>query len=198
MAQHSRLIVLVVMAGVSLSAGAAGCAQKRLQAEPEVPPLAEPGPPPRVLPPLEGGPIEGALPASVDTAPRPRPASRPRGQSRPADATRTDPARPDAAAQAAAPEEPGAAEPAPPGLQLVPSGAEAARIESEIRQQIVRASQDLNRVDYRALNADARTQYDTAKRYLTLADQAIVERNLIFARTLADKAGAIAVVLLRR
>ena len=54
---------------------------------------------------------------------------------------------------------------------------------------------DLNHVDYVALSADAKAQYDTAKRFIVLADQAIKDRNFVFARTLADKAAVIAGVL---
>jgi hypothetical protein len=38
---------------------------------------------------------------------------------------------------------------------------------------LTRATTDLNRIDYRALNADARTQYDTAKRFVTQAQEAL-------------------------
>jgi len=47
----------------------------------------------------------------------------------------------------------------------------------------------------RALSPDAKAQYDTAKRFMVLADQAIKDRNFVFARTLADKAAVIAGVL---
>jgi len=60
---------------------------------------------------------------------------------------------------------------------------------------LTRATTDLNRIDYRALNADARTQYDTAKRFVTQAQEALRAKNLVFARNLADKAAALAVQL---
>jgi hypothetical protein len=63
---------------------------------------------------------------------------------------------------------------------------------------LTHAARDLNRVDYGALSADAKAQYDTAKRFMVLADQAIKARNFVFARTLADKAGVIAGVLSNR
>ena len=61
-------------------------------------------------------------------------------------------------------------------------------MERAIRTVLARATTDLNRVDYRALNADARTQYDTAKRFIQQAEDALTRRNLVFARSLADKA----------
>jgi hypothetical protein len=63
---------------------------------------------------------------------------------------------------------------------------------------IARASADLSRIDYRALNEDARTQYDTAKRFVTQAEDALRTRNLVFARNLADKAAALAAQLVAR
>ena len=71
-------------------------------------------------------------------------------------------------------------------------------IERSIRASLQRASADLNRVDYRALNADARTQYDTAKRWVRQADEAIRAKNLVFAKSIAEKAATIAAQLAGR
>jgi hypothetical protein len=87
-------------------------------------------------------------------------------------------------------------EPAPV-LQLAPT-TESAATEGAIREQLTRAARDLKRVDYVGLSADAKAQYDTAKRFMVLADQAIRDRNFVFARTLADKAAVIAGVLSNR
>ena len=54
---------------------------------------------------------------------------------------------------------------------------------------------DLSRIDYRLLNADAKTQYDTAKRFIRQADDAMRAKNLVFAKSLADKAAALAAQL---
>jgi hypothetical protein len=53
-------------------------------------------------------------------------------------------------------------------------------------------------VDYRALNADARNQYDTAKRWVQLADENIRTKNLVFAKSIAEKAATIAAQLAGR
>jgi len=71
-------------------------------------------------------------------------------------------------------------------------------MERIIRQQLQRASNDLGRIDYRALSADAKTQYDTAKRFVQQADEALHARNLVFAKTVADKAAALAAQLAGR
>ena len=68
-------------------------------------------------------------------------------------------------------------------------------MERAIRATMARASAGLNRIDYRALNADARLQYDTAKRFIQQAGDAIRLKNLPFAKNLADKAAVLAVQL---
>ena len=105
--------------------------------------------------------------------------------------------RPEAAVEGQRPAEEAPVSDPAPVLQLAPT-TESAASEGTIRQQLIRAATDLNHVDYVALSADAKAQYDTAKRFITLGDQALKEQNLIFAATLADKAGAIATLLLRR
>jgi hypothetical protein len=67
-----------------------------------------------------------------------------------------------------------------------------------VRILIAQAMDDLNRVNYQALNADARNQYDMAKRFAVQAEEAIRARNLVFANNLADKAAALAAQLLGR
>ena len=57
---------------------------------------------------------------------------------------------------------------------------------------------DLNRVDYARLNANARNQYDSAKRFVSLSEDALKTRNLVFAGTLADKAEELAAQLAGR
>jgi len=67
-----------------------------------------------------------------------------------------------------------------------------------VRTAIGKATADLSRVDYRALNADARTQYDTAKRFIRQAEDAIHAKNLVFAKSVADKAVVLAAQLAGR
>jgi len=68
-------------------------------------------------------------------------------------------------------------------------------LERGIRASIQRAGIDLNRIDYRLLSADAKTQYDTAKRFIRQSDDAVRAKNLVFAKSLADKAAALAAQL---
>ena len=67
-----------------------------------------------------------------------------------------------------------------------------------MREHLAQAKGDLGRVDYAALNADGKTQYDTAKRFMEQADQALKEKNLVFATKLAEKAAGLAGVLVGR
>ena len=61
----------------------------------------------------------------------------------------------------------------PTTLQTTPAAAEG-EVERGDSRDVRRArAADLNRVDYRALNADARTQYDTAKRFISQAEDAL-------------------------
>jgi hypothetical protein len=77
-----------------------------------------------------------------------------------------------------------------------PSGDAAA--ERDARDKLARAARDLSRVDYGKLNADARSQYDQSKRFTEQAQQALKDRNFVFASTLADKAAALAAGLAPR
>ena len=77
--------------------------------------------------------------------------------------------------------------------QALPTTAsEAAR---QVREQLARAKEDLKRVTYAALSADAKSQYDTATRFVAQAEQALGEGNLVFAAKVADKAAGLAASL---
>ena len=96
------------------------------------------------------------------------------------------------------PEAPAAEPPKPPDessrgntLQTAPATAEG-ELERTVSATLTRANTELNRVDYRGLNPDARIQYDTAKRFIRQAADAVKAKNLVFAKSLADKAVAIA------
>ncbi len=67
-----------------------------------------------------------------------------------------------------------------------------------MKQQLVKAESDLGQVQRQTLSVDAQAQFDTAKRFIDLANQAIRDKNLVFAQTLADKAAVIAALLRQR
>ena len=165
-----------------------GCARAQARTVPEGPPLDIPAPPPREVAILD-----------VEASPAPAPL--------PEEPARTQPARPRPAApraEVAKPEVPVVETErrsdeitktaAPTTLQTTPTGAEG-ELERAIREALARAAADLARIDYRGLNADARSQYDTAKRFMQQAEDAVRARNLVFGKNLADKAALLAAQL---
>jgi hypothetical protein len=170
-----------------MAAAASGCMRARANTLPMSPPLDVPSPPPRVVLPVE---VEAEAPPSEPGPPPDEPRPTPAAPARPRPTSPVETPR--------AAEEPPKAAPAAPTatttLQTTPA-AKQGEVERAIRATMARASSDLNRIDYRALNADARTQYDTAKRFIEQADDAIRMKNLPFAKNLADKAATLAVQL---
>ena len=174
----------------------AGCTHAAAKTTPDMPALAMPAPPPRDVEPAE---VDTPAPVSLATEParnapaRPRPAAPP-----PKIEPKPEPPKPEPPPAVVEPPKP-AEEPVKPPttLQTTPATAEG-EVERSIRASLQRATADLNRVDYRALNADARTQYDQAKRFVRQADDAMRAKNLLFAKNLAEKAATIAAQLAGR
>ena len=182
-------LALVLVVG---GATAAGCAKAQAKVVPEPPALEVPMPPPRNVeateqpepPPPVVPPEEPAAPAAPPR-PRPAPANAQRPESRPEPPrteTPTSPEPPRPADETRAPSD---------TLQTTPAVRQA-QVERTIRETLSSASTNLNKVDYRALNADARTQYDQAKRFISQAQDALREKNLVFAANLAEKANTLA------
>ncbi len=184
----SALILIVLMAGGFASA----CAHAHANAPSDTPPLMVPAPPPHQVEPVEATPppdipLPQEPPRRTPARPAPTPArpETPKPEPR-AEAPKSEP-------EPAKPaEEP--AKPPATTLQTTPAGTEG-EVERDIRAMLGRASDNLNHIDYRALNADARMQYDTAKRFIRQAEDALRAKNLVFARNLADKAAALAAQL---
>ena len=173
--QKSRASVLALVHLCLLAFLASGCARLHAKAAAEPLALDVPAPPARTIDPLEA------------KAPPPAPAEEP---VRPAARPAPPPATPAVAARPAPAEPPKAGE----ALQTTPASEEG-EVERAIRATLARATADLSRIDYRRLNANARTQYETAKRFIQQADAAIQMKNLVFAKNLADKAAALATQL---
>jgi hypothetical protein len=150
------------------AAMAAGGCAKAQAAAPAGPPLDVPAPPDRVLAPVE----------------------------EPVTASAPEPETPPPAPIATTPRTPPAAEPPRELRPNTPSGDAAA--ERDARDKLARAARDLGRVDYGKLNADARSQYEQSERFTEQAQQALKDRNFVFASTLADKAAALAAGLAPR
>jgi hypothetical protein len=177
---------------VVASLAAAGCTRAQARVVPEPPPLDVPAPPPRHVETIEAElpPPEPAVPEPEPQAPaRPR-ASTPVQQR---DAARPEPPKVDVSPPAEQTTRPADELKGQPQttLQTTPAGREA-QLERTIQDMLVRANANLNRVDYGRLNADARTQYDQAKRFISQAQDALRAKNLVFAENLADKANTLA------
>lgn len=182
------LAVLTVL--VSIGAATAGCGKLRAATQPDLPALDTPPPPPRVIEPVQ---VEvPATPANQGTEdqsparqpPRPAPA---RTEPRPAPPPRADrePEREGAKAEESRPSR---------TLQTGDSGSVSERA---VRDELARASADLQRIDYRGLSPNLKEQYDVAKRFIQQSEEALKAGNLVYASTLAGKAAEIAGVLPR-
>jgi len=189
-----RLFCPLALSLVLCAFSAAGCAKAQASA-PAGPPLDVPAPPERVLAPVEE-PVTASAPEPESPPPTPI-ATTPRTPPRPP-VRRAEPERPETPppAAAATPVTPPAAEPPRELRPNSPSGDAAA--ERDARDKLARAARDLSRVDYGKLNADARSQYDQSKRFTEQAQQALKDRNFVFASTLADKAATLAAGLAPR
>jgi hypothetical protein len=181
----SHLFLVVTLIG----AAGASCAKARANTEPVVPELLPPPPPPRIVermpidpvPTIEPSPVESAL-ATPPSKPPARPIPKPEPEPPKPEPARPEPERPVAAA---------------PPLTLKPAPGVAAQTLASIRSLLDSAQRNLQRVNYAALDADGRTQFDTARGFMLQADEAIKANNLAFAGKLADKAATMAAVLVR-
>ncbi|HMD35667.1 MAG TPA: hypothetical protein VKH42_11895 [Vicinamibacterales bacterium] len=158
-----------------------------------------PSPPQHDVEPIEAEPVSSTpVTAEPDDSTRRATSPRPRTTPPPREPAKPEPPKPETPKPEAPPETPKVEEPHPaPPLQTAPATVEG-ESERTIRATIQRATADLSHIDYRALNVDGRAQYDQAKRLMRQADDAIREKNLVFARSVADKAATIAAQLARR
>jgi outer membrane biosynthesis protein TonB len=175
---------------------ASACAHARATPLPDNPPLDMPAPPPRdVEPPDTEAPPPMPLPQEpARSAPaRTRPAPPRQEPAKPPAGATPEPPKPETPPIVEPPKPEEAPKPANP-LQTTPAAAEG-EAERAIRATIARATTDLNRIDPSRLNAGAKTQYDAARGFLRQADAAVRAKNLVFARTVADKAAVLAAQL---
>ncbi len=193
MSASARMVLVCVLA-----AGWLACAPTRIKTQPDGPPLEAPVPPAHVVVAQEEPPAEPAAPSS-GAKPNPRVPRTPTRQSPP----RSDKAaKPDKPADkpdpvATPPAKPTADEPPPASTSLQTT----ANVDEEVRKiraLLGRASSDLKQVNYSTLTGDRKSQYDTAKRFVEQAEDALKEKNVLFARQLADKAATLAALLVKR
>jgi len=172
---------------------AAGCGSKRAPTVPDGPPLAMSEPPPRVFAPIEDDePIASTTPVTAETAASPPPKTIP--QNRPP--ARRPPAESERAEQPAAQATP---VPTPEAPRELRAASALGDVESErkISDMLRRANQALNNVYYQGLSTGKKEIYDLAKASIKDGEQALKERNFLYAETLADKAAKLAADLSR-
>jgi len=174
----------IVVLTVSLGA----CAAKaQVRAEVDMPLLDPPPPPPRIVAAYVPEPAPLAVtPAAEPATPVRPPVRAPRPEQKPEPVTPTP-----------EPVESVVRAPAGPSLTLTPSAGSESQTVNAIRDLLARATRDLARVNGAALNGDRRAQYDTARRFVQQAEDALKQRNIVFAGKLADKAATMAAVLVR-
>ena len=152
-----------------------------------MPLLDPPLPPPRVVAVYVPEPEPIEVTPAVEPAAPVRPPARPaRPEQKPEPAATTTPEPVENLPRAA-----------PPSLTLTPTAGSEQQTVAAIRDLLARASRDLSRVNATTLNNDGRAQYDTARRFIQQAEDALKTRNIVFAGKLADKAATMAAVLVR-
>lgn len=144
-------------------------------------------------------PPEEIAPTEATTTERPEPAARPSRVNRDggradrgADGQRPD-ATPTTPVEGAVPPASMDTLPAPTAPVLrTPEMADDSEAVRRTRDVLTRASGLLSRVNVATLSREARQQHETARRFVEQAEQALIERNFVFAFYLADKAEALA------
>jgi hypothetical protein len=175
----------LLLAAAIVALASAGCATAKAKTGAEPAPLEVPAPPPRVIVPPDPDPEPIQPPAP---APEPEPKSQ-------KPARRVVAPRAETKADSARVADPSAPAPPPTATLQQALPGTPAEVARQVREQLAQAQTDLGRVNYKALNADAKSQYDTAKRFITQAEQALKEGNFVFAAKVAEKAAGLAASL---
>ena len=189
---------MVPMKGIAAAAvlgaialAGAGCGTLHARSEPLAPRLEIPAPPPRVIVAIE--PPEPPPLTSVDVPPQPRaaPPSTPVQAPLPAAPARVERREP-APPAAAVPARPAPSEAPPAAAPPLQTTTNVGEVEQRVRKMLDQATRDLGRIDYKTLNAEAKGQYDFARRFVQQAGEALTAKNFVLAGQLADKAATLA------
>lgn len=184
----NRMRVLRIAPLVLMTASLTACAAKaQVRTEAEMPLLDPPVPPPRVVAVYTPEPEPLVVTPAVEAATPVRPPPRP---SRPEQ-------KPEPATPAIEAPESASRPPTTPSLTLTPTPGSESQTVVAIRDLLGHAIRDLARVNASSLSGDGRAQYETARRFISQAEDALKIRNIVFAGKLADKAATMAAVLVR-
>jgi hypothetical protein len=190
------LSVMLILTG----AGSAGCTQKPVAIALPPPPLEVPVVPPRLVGPVmveepELPPVETPEPTPPRQKPRPAPVRNdPVTKVEPPPDPNAKPAE-NSGSQAAST----AAQNQPSPLLRTPETSNDTEVVRKVRETLMRAGENLKKVNYNNLNAGAKAQHDTARRFIQQAEEALLKgKSLVFAGYLANKAEDLSASLLNR
>ncbi len=183
----SRSATLLAISAALLSAACGTAAAQQQVQLPATGPLAMPAAPSHIVVPAAPepapAPVVEPLPSQIN------PPAITAGGSRP----KTDPPPVRPAPPTPPPATPPATAPATP--TPLPAAPNQGELEQQARALKDSADQTLDKIDYKALSTDGRSQFDTAKRFLKQADDALKAKNIVYAWQLANKANTIATLL---
>jgi outer membrane biosynthesis protein TonB len=151
-----------------------------------------PSPPPHTVAPP--APVEPPAPEPVAELPPAVPPATPRrsaARDTPRETPKPEP-KPEPSESAPLPQTPPSQPAAPVPPLRTSSTADDQAAARSTRALVDRARGMLNAIDYRQLTTERKAQYDTAKRFLEQADDAIKSGNYVFAQSLGEKAETIA------
>lgn len=179
--------LLRITAFVVLAPLLGGCAAASAKAKPvELPPLAIPPPPPRVI---EPAPMPEPMPEPVADLP-PAPTTKP---VRPAPRENREPPKPEAKPPETPTSEPPpqqqqpAPVPQPPTQLRTPATANDIEAENAIRGAIDRGRNLLSSVNFGVLSNERKKAYNDSKMFLDQAESALKQGNYVFAQGMANK-----------
>jgi hypothetical protein len=180
-----RIATHVIVSGLLV----ASCASNPARSS-ETVPLEIPEPPPRVA--MDPVPAVIVGTPVVPEQPVAAPVSPPAGTPPPISPTAATPPAP-----ASPPQTPAVVPPEPPRTTPPPelrAAGVAGRTPTaaQVRESLVRTKQKLDSIDRGRLNAGKRTDYDSARRFLSQAEAAVTDNNLLLAESSAQKAETLA------
>jgi hypothetical protein len=184
----SRWKVLAAVASLAAAPVMSGCAAKAQAVLPEPTGLTMPPAPARTVVPAT--PEPAASTTATETAAPPPATTPPSSTARPTRDTGGTRPTPPAAPPATPP-----VTTTPPAPTPLEATSNAGELEQRARALKDTAEKALDRIDVRTLGADGRAQYDTARRFIKQADDALRVKNVVYAWQLADKANTIATLL---
>jgi hypothetical protein len=92
-----------------------------------------------------------------------------------------------------------AAQNQPAPLLRTPETSNDTEVVRKVRETLMRAGENLKKVNYNNLNPGAKAQHDTARRFIQQAEEALLKgKSLVFAGYLANKAEDLSASLLNR